>query len=284
MPNTPPRIESFRAPGGPELAYRHFAPTCEPRATVVLLHGIISHSGWYGASASYLAERGFDVFALDRRGSGLNAERRGDIDRWRTWVNDVVAFCETRRGAGPIVLLGISWGGKLAPVIARDRPDLIAGFGMICPGIFARQQPGIAKRSALMATKPLGIDEPRVAIPLQAPDLFTNSSKWQAYIKDDPLTLREITLRFAREDHHLTRYARQSPRFIHLPTLLVLAGQDRMVLNGRTRAYLAEVASPDKTLLEYHTAAHTLEFEPDPEPFFDDLGDWIKRVVRRSYS
>src|SRR5690606_14756560 len=106
----------------------------------------------------------------------------------------------------PIVLLGISWGGKLAPVVARDRPDLLAGFGMLCPGIFARQQPGIGKRTAVALSGSIGVHERRVTIPLQDPALFTNSPKWQAYVRNDPLTLRDITMRFAREDHKLTRY------------------------------------------------------------------------------
>lgn len=281
MQPTPPKIVHHPGTDGQPLVARQYPITTNPKATVVLLHGIISHSGWYGASAEYLADQGFTVHSLDRRGSGLNVQQRGDIDCWRTWVNDVVGYCESHREHGPVVLLGISWGGKLAPVIARERPDLLAGFGMLCPGLFAKQQPGIAKRSALKASGPLGIDERRVTIPLQDPALFTNSTKWQAYVRDDPLTLREITMRFAREDHKLTRHARQSAKFIRTPALLVLAGQDRMVKNQRTRRYFAQIRSQDKELLEYASAAHTLEFEPDPQPFIADLAGWVERVSQR---
>lgn len=281
MSTKPASIETYRAPDGQSLTLRHFPAAVEPIGSVVLLHGIISHSGWYGASAEFLAQRGFDVYALDRRGSGLNMDQRGDVDSWRTWVADIVAMCEQRRQHGPVVLLGISWGGKLAPVIARERPDLLAGIGLICPGVYALQQPGLAKRSALSASGKLGIHQRRVTIPLEDPALFTNSPKWQAFVRDDPLTLREITMRFAREDHKMTRFSRQSPQFIHTPTLLVLAGRDRIVRNQRTRRYLTEFASQDKTLLEYQTAAHTLEFEPDPSMFYDDLAAWVARVMHR---
>ncbi|WP_442482053.1 alpha/beta fold hydrolase [Aeoliella sp. SH292] len=281
MSTLPPQITTCTAPDGRRLALRYFAPQETPRATVVLLHGIVSHSGWYHVSGEYLAERGYDVYALDRRGSGLNMEGRGDVDRWQTWIDDVVAVCETHRQRGPVVLLGISWGGKLAPAVARYRPDLLAGFGMICPGIYARQQPGLAKRLALVASGRLGIHERRVTVPLQNPALFTESPKWQEYIRHDPLTLRQVTMRFAREDHKLTRYARQSPPYIYTPSLLMLAGRDRMVRNRRTLRYLSRIAAEDKTLLEYHSAAHTLEFEPDPLPFFADLADWVARVIER---
>lgn len=274
----PAQIENYTAADGRRLALRHFLPAGEPRGTVVLLHGIISHSGWYNASARYLAEQGFDVFSLDRRGSGLNMAARGDVDDYRTWINDVVSFCEPRRERGPVVLLGISWGGKLAPVVARRRPDLLAGFGMLCPGIYARQQPGLAKRGAVAASGKLGFEERRVTIPLEDPALFTNSPKYRKFVRDDPLTLREITMRFAHQDHQLTKLARRSHAFIHTPALLVLAGQDQMVRNQRTRRYLTQLASQDKTLLEYDSAAHTLEFEPDPSGFFRDLANWTARV------
>lgn len=281
MTKFPATIELFKVPDGRSLAMRRFQPVGEPRGSVVLLHGIISHAGWYTSSAQHLAAQGYEVLALDRRGSGLNMTSRGDVKGWLTWVSDVVAVCEHCRQRGPVVLLGISWGGKLAPVVARKRPDLLTGFGMLCPGIFAYQQPGIAKRAAVAASGKLGVDERRVAIPLQDPRLFTNSPQWQAFVRDDPLTLREITLRFAREDHKLTKFARQSAPFIHMPALLVLAGRDRMVKSLLTRDYFAALASQDKTLLEYHTAAHTLEFEPDPQPFFGDLTAWIDRVTQR---
>ncbi|QDU58039.1 alpha/beta fold hydrolase [Aeoliella mucimassa] len=277
----PAPIESFETPHGGSFALRRFRPVGEFRGSVVLLHGIISHAGWYTASADYLASQGFDVLALDRRGSGLNTESRGDIEHWQTWVRDVVAVCESQRRLGPVVLLGISWGGKLAPAVARARPDLLAGMGLICPGQYAHQQPGLLKRGALAATGVVGVHEKRVEIPLQDPALFTNSPIWQQYIRNDPLTLRHITLRFAREDHKLTRYSRRSGPFVTTPSLLVLAGRDRMIKNPRTRRYLATFAAGDKVVLEYQSAAHTLEFEPEPELFFEDLTGWVSRVVKR---
>lgn len=276
-----PQIQFFPTPDGARFALRRFAAQADRRGSVVLLHGIISHSGWYHESASALAQRGFDVYALDRRGSGLNSDRRGDIDEWRTWVRDVIGVCETCHTEGPVVLLGISWGGKLAPVIARERPDLLAGVGMICPGLFAHQQPSLLKRLTLATTGVLNMNQQRVPIPLQPPQLFTESPRWQKYVETDPLTLRRITLRFAREDQRLTSAARQANRWIHAPALLVLAGRDRIVDNRRTRAWFEQIPSDERTLLEYPQAAHTLEFEPDPQPFYDELAHWIEHVTGR---
>ena len=62
---------------------------------------------------------------------------------------------------------------------------------------------------------------------------------------------------------------------------MVLAGRDRIVNNARTRAYFFRTTTAQRTLLEYPNAAHTLEFEPDPRPYFADLTDWIGLAIGR---
>jgi alpha-beta hydrolase superfamily lysophospholipase len=58
-----------------------------------------------------------------------------------------------------------------------------------------------------------------------------------------------------------------------------LAGRDRIVTNRRTCAFWGRIAAAHTTLIEYPNAAHTLEFEPDPQPYFDDLADWLGRTI-----
>jgi len=121
--------------------------------------------------------------------------------------------------------------------------------------------------------------ERRVTIPLQNPSLFTDSHEHQEYIRKDPFTLRKITVRFALADRALTRYTIETPREIRLPTLLMLAGRDRIVDNDRVRQFVDEFSADKKTIIEYPDAAHTLEFEPDPAGYFDDLARWAKELV-----
>ncbi len=310
MPIKPPlpRIDYYDAPDGRRLAVRVWDAVGPPRGRVVFLHGITSHGGWYDRSCHHLAEAGFEVHFLDRRGSGLNIDHRaGDVDRHETWIDDVAAHLDAlahiplprREGPGegfpappagadsqtppsplhPPVLCGISWGGKLAVAVARRRPHLVRGLGLLCPGLYSPHEPGPLRRLLLAAPKPPRMRERRVWIPLRDPALFTDTPKWLEYIEHDPLSLRTVTVRFAQADRQLTRLARRSAPFLHLPLLLVLSGRDRIVDNGRTREFLGRSPATHKTLIEYPNAAHTLEFEPDPLPYFRDLVDWLGRVV-----
>lgn len=274
-------ITAMTARDGVVLRMRSWRPA-DPRGRVVFIHGVISHGGWYGASCRRLAAAGFEVDFLDRRGSGLNRQSRGDVDDWQTWITDVTDHLATI-GEPPdrttTVLIGISWGGKLAVQIAKRHPELIDALGLVCPGLFARQFPSPSKYAVLSLLRRVGRGGWRVPIPLRDPALFTDVPDWQAFIADDPLTLRHVTVRFALADRELTKSSRRDPELIRVPTWLVTAGRDRIIQNEPTLDFVRRISHPDKRLIEYPNAAHTFEFEPDPEPYFADLVDWVRHVT-----
>ena len=280
MQSLPPRLESYCAADGRRLVARVWNGIEPPRARVVFLHGITSHSGWYTRSCEHLRGAGFEVHFLDRRGSGLNHVRRGDVDSWRTWISDVAVYLDALGDSRPIIVAGISWGGKLAAAVARRHPGLIRAVALLCPGIYSPHEPGIFKRMMLAAPKSQRMRNRAARIPLRRASLFTDTETRREFIDRDPLALRSVTVRFAEEDRKLTRYAREAATFLHMPVLLALAGHDRIVDNRRMRAYFTRTASVDKTLLEYTHAAHTLEFELDRSHYLADLTNWLGVTIQ----
>lgn len=253
-------------------------------ADLVCLHGIISHSGWYEASASHLASAGMNVHFLDRRGSGLNPDSRGDVEDWETWIADVVCYLKNLPAGRPKILLGISWGGILATSIVRRYPEMIDGLALICPGLFSKKAANAVQRTALRFATAMRLKKRRVEVPLQDPALFTNSAKWQSYIAEDPFTLREITIEFAMNNLALLRYAVGAPEQLRRPVLLMLASEDPITDNEPTRRFVERMADLDKTIIEYAGASHTLEFESDPSQYLDDLSKWCIRIARNDSS
>jgi acylglycerol lipase len=274
-----PRFDFYTAHDGRRLAVRVWKPVDPPRARVVFLHGVASHGGWYTRSCHYLNQARFEVHFLDRRGSGVNTEGRGDVDRYETWIDDVAMYLERVGNGRPVVLCGISWGGRLAAAVARQHPGLICGLALLCPGLYSHFEPGMIQKLALAAPLPQRLLSRRVRIPLRHPSLFSDTPRWRDFVASDPLTLREVTIRFARADRRLTRFARESAPFIHTPTLLMLGGRDRIVANRQTRAFLSRTAATHKTVIEYENGGHTLEFEADPSRYFSDLADWIGQSI-----
>ncbi len=267
---------TFTASDGYRWYYRHFPTRGKPKARVVGVHGIQSHGGWYEASSGFLRDAGCEVFFVDRRGSGQNQENRGDTPSFRRLLDDLGDFLTTLRGPGqpPLFVSAISWGGKLGAGICYRFPGLIDGLVLLAPGFKPRMSPPKAERLKIAAS---AIRSPTkmFPIPLSDPALFTANVERQEFIRKDPLALREATARFLVESTKLDVYLRRAPRHVTPPVQLLLAGQDRIIDNDRTRQYAARFATRDLMIREYPEAHHTLEFEPNPTPVFADLTSWI---------
>ncbi len=284
-PGSPPlpAPDHFLASDGYRTAYRLYPPAGPPRALVIALHGIQSHSGWYGWSSAKLAEAGFAVAYLDRRGSGVNPIDRGDAPHADRLVNDVLQFVAHLERNGfarmPRVLTAVSWGAKLAAAIAIRSPERFDGYALLTPGLCPKIRANVAQRAAIRAAVSFGAGGREVAIPLEDPALFTDSPTFRSFIRDDPSTLHRVTVRFlaaglARDRLIAARFAA-----IRAPLLVQLAGRDKIIDNQATRRLFGHVASTDKTLIEFPDACHTLEFDPCRDEAVRSLVDWIDRIV-----
>ena len=282
-----PRIRTYRALDGYRLHYRHWLPAVErPLARIVALHGIQSHSGWYAHSSERICAAGCELFYLDRRGSGMNERDRGHVEHHDVWLSDLLLFLSElrieERITGqhiPIILQAVSWGGKLATIAAARRPELLDGLALLYPGLCPRVKATAWQNVQLTLADPLGIRRKRVPIPLEDPALFTNEPVWRDYIRHDPLALHEVSVAFLLANRQLNRFLPSCPSAMNHPTLLMLAGRDRIIDNAATRTYVERFAGPDKTILEYPNACHTLEFEPDRERITGDYLRWLEHTL-----
>lgn len=284
-PNSPvlPQPERFPFSDGTEGCVRLWRPVGTARGLVVALHGIQSHSGWYGASAAYLADAGYAVAWLDRRGSGASRSPRGDASHLDRLVNDVVqtvAWLDRQAFDGVAkVLTAVSWGGKLATLIAARRPELFQGLALLAPGLCTIVRANAVQRIALRTADAAGLGTREIPIPLDDPALFTDVREYQDFIRNDPLTLRRATVRFLRISLDLDEEIRRNVGRIQCPTLLMLAGQDRIVNNDATRQFVQRFGTDRRRMIEYAYARHTFEFEPDRDRVFQDLRAWLDGIV-----
>ncbi len=270
-------IGTFRASDGYPFYFRHYpAATARPRGRLIFVHGIRSHGGWYTRSCAAFAAAGFEVFFLDRRGAGLNTAYRGDTPNFRRLLDDVAEFAQHLRatqGGLPLFLCGISWGGKLAVGLPYRKPGLIDGLVLLCPGLAPKIAPPFLRRMRIAAARVLRPDR-TFPIPLNEPELFTASPKWQAFIEADPHGLRLATARFLFSSFSLDIYLKRAAKRIAVPTLLTLVEHDRIIDNARTRAFAARFPTAT-TVIEYRNAHHTLEFEPPEHPWIADVLRWL---------
>lgn len=283
-----PEIREFAASDGYRFQYRYWKTNREqPLGIIVALHGIQSHSGWYEYSCQIMCEAGFEVCFLDRRGSGLNEESRGHVAHVERLMNDVLQFLREQNHRRnheapnqPIILLGISWGGKLATALTARSQNLIDALALLSPGIQTRVRPSFFQKLLLKLAVSLGKSRELTRIPLDDPTLFTGNPAGQKFIGNDPLALHKITTSFLNASCELDRLMEDAPQHIRCPILLMLSGKDRIIDNAATKTYFQQITPSQQKLIEYPDAEHTLEFEPCREQFISDLIDWLKSVSR----
>lgn len=245
-----------------------------PVGAVLYLHGIQSHGGWFETSACRLADAGLAVLMPDRRGSGRNPVDRGHASSARRLIRDAhdgLDELHVRTGFDRFHVLGVSWGGKLALALRRHAPNRVERLTLVAPGLFPRVDLAPSQKvrvglSAVAARKTL------FDIPLNEPELFTANPERQAFIERDPLRLRQVTAGFLLASVGLDRLARLAAGDrTGCPLRLFLAGRDRIIDNERTRAFIRSLPWPERSIIEYPEADHTLEFESSPEAYFADL-------------
>lgn len=270
----------FTGAGGADLAYVHYynavSLTTTPTA-LVYLHGIESHAAWFDVPARRLAERGYDVFCLDRRGSGINREARGlpsgHTDSYRTLLADIGAFVRTvcDRYAS-IVLVGLSWGGKLALAYALECPQHLKGLVLITPGLRSRVDLPLLSKLKVLLCSAL---HPRTAFPIPiAAEMFTTTPEHLAFIRQDPLRLHRASARFLFESWRLERFIRRRIERNRLPIQLFLAGEDRIIDNAGVQRLLARGAQDDLDMQTYADQTHSIQFDA-PDRLVNDMCRWL---------
>ncbi|MFQ5732420.1 MAG: alpha/beta fold hydrolase [Planctomycetaceae bacterium] len=280
---------SFAASDGYDFHYRHWKPVADtPIGYVVALHGIQSHSGWYAYSSRRLCAAGYDVRFLDRRGSGRNSVGRGHAPHAERLINDVLQFLSAVRferdsavPESPVILLGVSWGGKLAVTSAARRPELLDGLALLYPGLMAGIRPKWHQRLLLRLAVRSGKQFRSVPIPLSDPALFTDDVDSRRFIREDRLALHATTVGLLNASVALDDDLRTATSNVRCPTLMMLAGRDRIIDNAATKRMFDGFSCSERTLLEYPNAAHTLEFEPNRGEIVDDLLNWLGRLSAR---
>lgn len=275
-------VAEYAATGGARLAYVHYrAP--KAKTALIYLHGIESHEGWFALAASELQAHGYDVFCLDRRGSGINRENRGfasgHVMSYETLLSDIHAFAETLRGRyASVFVVGLSWGGKLGLAYGLTYPQDIQGLVLITPGLKSLLDVTPADKLKIVTNQSL---RPTYAIatPIE-PELFTTTPHYLDYIRQDPLRLRFASASFFWQSNKLDGYIRERIRDNRLPIQLYLAGQDRIIDNDGVIDLLGQSGPGTLETVRYPDQSHSIQLDAASR-LVDDMVKWLALRERR---
>jgi len=297
------------SPTGATLALYGVTASGEERGIVLLSHGLSEHAARYERFATFLATRGFHVYAHDHRGHGLTTAPDAPLGRFsaRDGVANVVRdVCAIRDLAAeehpglPIVLFGHSMGGLIALNTVEAEPSLFDGVAVWNSNF----NPGIAGRGgqAILAIEKMlkGSDVPSGLLPQltfatwgksisggKTPfDWLSHDEAEVAKYIADPLCGFDASVSLwidlfsmAYGGASAAQLARLSPM---LPVHLVGGGEDPATNRARETAWLAKrmetCGMRDVTTRIYPTMRHETLNDVGREAAMADFAGWCERV------
>jgi alpha-beta hydrolase superfamily lysophospholipase len=253
------------------------------RGSLVLVHGLGEHCGRYDHVASELTAVGLAVRGYDHRGHGRSGGRRGGIPHADALLDDLRlvfdGLAAEDRGGPPPFVLGHSMGGAVAARAATGGWIVPRGLVLSSPALAVSVGP--VQRAMALVGRRLIPDRP-VPNGLPLDGLSHHAPTIAAYRADehvhDRISARLFDAMVAHGDA-----ARADATRLHVPTLLLVAGADRLVDAGGSRAFFAALPAGVGTLHVYDDLYHELfnEREPDRGRVFADLRGWLEARLQR---
>jgi lysophospholipase len=267
-------------PGGPLHVRTALSPRDTVFARLAILPGYGDHSGRYAEFMRWLAARGVTCHALDFRGHGLSAGRRGYVRRWDEFLDDLQAFrshVTSRPGEPevPTLLLGHSHGGLVAATAGvRGLLDSVAGCVLTSPFLRSLIHVPRWKLSAARAANAC-IPWLRMRSGLQ-PEMMTHDPAMAEESRGDQLLVRCATPGWYFSMLETQTSTRASAAAFTRPLLLLAGSEDAIADPRAAEAFCAVPGAADKTFRLLPGQRHELLRESERAATFAMILDWIR--------
>ena len=273
-------LSTFVASAGDHVVVQDWAvePGIPLRGTVILVHGLGEHAGRYDYVARHLNAWGFAVRGYDQYGHGESGGVRGGLPTDTHLLDDLADMVDSTRARmrkdTPLILLGHSMGGVVAAhfVALGIRPvdALVLSSPALDPGL-SRWQKVLLRVLSRLAP---GL---RVGNGLKSQYLSHDPEVVAAY-RADPLVHDRISARLIRFIADSGEQVIAAAPLWKVPTLLMYAGNDRLVNPAGSRRFAATVPRAKIKVICFEAMYHEILNEQDAAPVYAALQTWLDRL------
>lgn len=286
----------------------------QPGRVVLFIHGAgtpshvafdIAYEGY--SWMEYLANVGFDVFAMDMTGYGrssrppsmndpcnLSAEQQaqfgkvcagtqpGPITTWASDWNDigaVVDYVRGLRGADKLNLIGWSLGGPRTIGYTAEHLDKVRSVVLLAPA-YSRNPSQNTRVQALFNTQSRQEFDANWDRQLGCPDQYAPAVReavWKAMLESDPVgaTWGSGVRRAPNTGSSGSMLA--AVKKTTIPVLIVSAIHDVQAPAARVRELFEDLGSTQKVFLDLACASHNIPWEANRLHLFRASADWFTR-------
>ena len=261
------------------LYYQCWLPSNEPKAVLLVAHGLAEHSGRYINIVNHFVPKGYAVYGFDQRGHGKSQGQRGYVERFSHFVSDLKTFSgiiRSKHRDAKIFIVGHSVGGTIATAYAVHYQDEFDG--LVLSGATLKVGASVSSGLIIVA-RVLSLLLPKMGLDvIDASAISQDKTVVDAYV-DDPLVYRgKIRARLGAELIKAIQILLPQMSKIYLPILIMHGTADRLSDPRGSEILYDRVSSRDKTLKLYDGFYHEIFNEPGREQVFADMEAWL--VVR----
>lgn len=262
---------------GVKIFYRQYLAQ-DADKTVIVVHGLGEHSGRYQNLIEYFQGKKTNFCLIDNRGHGRSEGKRGHVQLFGQYLDDLRIFVEEIREAHynyDLFLLGHSMGGNIIANYLIQRDSYFSGAILSGPGfkIAAKINPLKAVAGKLLSNF---VPELSLSNDLNTAHLSHDPAVVQAY-ENDSLVHRRVTARWFTQFIWAGEFALNNARFIKCPVLLLQGKADQLVDPNGAEIFYQNLTVADKKIHLFDGLYHEIFNEPEKAAVFDIMENWMNQ-------
>lgn len=266
----------IKAHDGAELALTVYSPDGDPRGIIHMVHGFGEYMTRYESWAERFCAEGYVFAGIDLRGHGSTPGKRGVVKDYNLLLDDVITardMIASQFPGSPVILYGHSMGGNIALNVLLRRD--VSGYkcAVICAPWLINAKPLPAPLVAIV--RGLAAVMPGFTINSGlSNDVLSHDQDQIALTNRDGLGHSQIGTRLLTGVLDGGKYALEHARELPLPTLLLQAGDDKLVNAGAIDRF-AELAGDKVTYAPYPGMYHELHNETNRDEVYAKVSGYI---------
>ena len=257
------------------------------RATLVLTHGMGEHSEAYVQSAASLARMGYTIHAWDLRGHGRSEGKRGHIDHFGDFTQDLSQFILYLQKNGLLkeafALVGHSMGGLITmKYLVEESKDGSSDDPKPAACVLSSPLMDVALKVPVvkdMAGRFLNHIWPSLTLynEIKYTDL-TRDPEWLKTYEKDSLRHDKISPALYLGMIDAMKEVLANASEVKLPICVLAAGKDKIVSLAAAKTMFEHLGSSNKKMIVYEDSYHEIFNDLDRDKVFRDLSQFLQAV------
>ena len=268
---------SFTGVRDASIYYQFWLPEGEPKAVLLIVHGLAEHSGRYMNVVHHFVPLGYGVYGIDHLGHGKSDGKRVFVKRFEDYTDTLNIYFDMVRAWQPdlpIFLVGHSMGGLIGALYLLDHQAELTGAVLSGPCV---KVPDNVSPATVLMGRLLSVLLPQVGLlGLEAEGVCRDPAVVEAYVSDPLVHTGKTTARLAAELLKAMERVTAEATRITLPLLLVQGSADKLVDPDGAQMLYDTVGSGDKGIEVYDGFYHEVFNEYEHNRVLGDVELWLE--------